>query len=171
MNWLKGAFVAQALLALPTLVLPGASAQTIQRIDLVEYGRYELQIVRKEAEPGSAAGSKSIVSQIRRVEQTARIPARLGTHFGLKFRVVGSPDDAPVALEQRWRFPAPGLRNPQTDNTYRTASGTLEALIGVERFRGYGFDHQWELVPGDWTMEIWSGERKLLSQTFTIYSP
>ena len=35
---------------------------------------------------------------------------------------------------------------------------------------GYSLDEDWELVAGDWILEIWDGNKKLASQTFTLTS-
>lgn len=34
--------------------------------------------------------------------------------------------------------------------------------------RGFNFASSWQILCGDWIQEIWFGERKLLSQTFTV---
>jgi hypothetical protein len=33
---------------------------------------------------------------------------------------------------------------------------------------GYQFGHDWEIVPGTWTIELWDGDRKLASQSFQV---
>jgi hypothetical protein len=40
--------------------------------------------------------------------------------------------------------------------------------IGDAYLDGYGFNEQWEIVPGTWTLQIWQGNRKLLERDFAI---
>jgi hypothetical protein len=164
MKMLALAGMATLLLALPGL----AQAQTIERIELLEYGLIAATVTSRHSAPGTASGQEGVLDQIAFTEKTTRVPARLGTRFGIRFR---PPVGQSISLEQRWHLPAPGLRNPQTGNVYRQTTFPIEAVIGDDGVRAYAFDEEWELVPGDWTLEIWSGQRKLLSQTFTVFRP
>ena len=35
-------------------------------------------------------------------------------------------------------------------------------------YHGIALDYDWALVPGNWTLEIWSGDRILASEVFTL---
>ena len=59
---------------------------------------------------------------------------------------------------------------PQRHDTYvvrRQADETGVCIGGVT----YGFDHKYELVPGKWKFEIWSGGKNLLEKEFTVHKP
>jgi hypothetical protein len=43
-------------------------------------------------------------------------------------------------------------------------------VMGTDRLAGYKFGQPWEIVPGLWTLELWSDDRKLGSVTFTVGS-
>jgi hypothetical protein len=88
------------------------------------------------------------------VEDTATIPAGRGIHFGVRLLVVGQAASAIVPLKIVRKF----------QHTVRIALGTGDVA-------GYGFDHDFELVPGKWTWEVWSGERKLAEQSFDVIQP
>jgi hypothetical protein len=51
-------------------------AQTVQRIEIVEYGLYSVDVTAKKDDPGSATGERATVANIRHVETTTTIPAR-----------------------------------------------------------------------------------------------
>jgi hypothetical protein len=40
--------------------------------------------------------------------------------------------------------------------------------IGVAAYKSYSLRNDWEVVPGNRTMQIWYGNRKLAKQTFTL---
>ena len=164
---------ARAWLAALLLMLTGgiASAQTVERIDLLDYGLYRATRTGDNAAPGTATGTLHVVGDVTFYEKTTRVPARLGTRFGIRFVVVGSPAGQKVTLLQGWKLPPAGLRNPKTGVLYFEEGSPTVKTIGEPTMRGYSFDEPWELVTGDWTMELWSGNRKLLSKTFTVYAP
>jgi hypothetical protein len=61
-----------------------------------------------------------------------------------------SPPVATVNLKYVTHIPKPGMRNPETGNVTLTNVFYQENKVGV------------------WTLEIWDGDRKLLSQDFLL---
>ncbi len=43
--------------------------------------------------------------------------------------------------------------------------------MGRLHLDGYKFDHEWEIVPGVWILEVWHKKRKLLTQSFNVSEP
>jgi hypothetical protein len=143
----------------------------IDGIEITESGIYG--VTNREAVPESGvAGGQRVKSGNQKLEtKTDRVPARLGTIFGFRYQIAGNPLGASVVLRFVTRFPQPGLLppgargEPVTVNEYTSPRG-----IGDIFWRGYGLDEPWELVPGIWTFEIWSGDNKLAEKSFTVYS-
>ncbi|HEY7991493.1 MAG TPA: DUF3859 domain-containing protein [Stellaceae bacterium] len=154
-------------LLLLLFVSASAYAQTpqIERIDTVEYGIYtaDKTSCKRDAEGIQRCGR----SNLRHAETTSTVPAQLGVEFGLRYRVVGNPNGAPVQIKRIWRLPTPGFRQPG-----KAAIHHLERVddttVGGTLYVSYGFDDPWELIPGPWVLEFWYGDRKLLSHTFTV---
>jgi hypothetical protein len=96
------------------------------------------------------------------------VPAKSGVQFGIRFRVVGAPDGATVDVRRRWIFPPAGLKAPAAKEPVFGVERDDTVTIGQERFQSYGFDDPWELVPGQWTIEYWIGNRQLVSKSFTV---
>jgi hypothetical protein len=82
--------------------------------------------------------------------------------------VVGARAGTSVPLHIVTIFPPPGLQNPATRQIKAQSEYEIQATIGRTLYKDYGFDHDWELVPGIWTMQVWYQGRKLLEQTFTV---
>lgn len=143
----------------------------IDRIELLDVGLYRAERAGHMGVPGSVAGSINRLTSVTFYERTTRVPAAVGVRFGLIFDLIGAPSGAVVPLRAIWRFPAPGLRDPRSGKVYTESVEDFPSPIGEPRQRGYGFDNDWELVPGEWTLEILHGQRRLLSQTFTVYRP
>ncbi len=150
------------------IVFSGATeAQTVQRIDIIEAGIYTVTKDRKVEEPGTATGSRVLLSNIKLAHQTNTIPGRLGVRFGFRFKIIGTPN-AVVKLKKIVRIPSPGISNPNTGNVIMTSVYSRDSKVGDIDYTDYGFDDAWEIVPGTWTMELWDGDQKLASQSFNV---
>jgi hypothetical protein len=101
---------------------------------------------------------------------TTRIPMVLGTQFGIEYQVNTKPKNRPISLTKIIRFPEPGLQQPR-GKTYYESKETQRLKVGEPHLHGYGFDEEWELVPGEWVFEVWHNKAKLVSKTFTVYDP
>jgi hypothetical protein len=65
-------------------------------------------------------------------------------------------------------FPDPGLYDPATGRRFTRAGYDRTDAIGPGGYLSYSFDHDWEMVPGVWTLQIWNQGRMLAEQTFTV---
>jgi hypothetical protein len=68
--------------------------------------------------------------------------------------VIGQPVGAIVTLQGADVFPPPGLHNPATDKQYSREKFNLSKKIRTTYYVGFTLDHDWEVVPGTWTMQI-----------------
>jgi hypothetical protein len=143
----------------------------VERIEIVETGIYRAETAGIEQAPSTATRQRNILSETRLLVPTTRVEAKLGVHFGMRYRVVGSPNLATVKLVSVTQYPAPGLKNPKSDKPQTRGEHSLFATIGQINYRGYVFEHDWEMVAGIWTFELWDGQRKLTSQTFAVTKP
>jgi hypothetical protein len=169
-----------------------AHAQAVQSIEISEYGIYATDTANSSAAPGTATGRIEQVANIRLVQSTTTVPARLGIEFGFRYKIIGQTAAPPapqagatilgmqfgtppatqpsagVNLKYVTHIPKPGMRNPETGNVTLTNVFYQEHKAGEELYRLYRLTERWEIVPGVWTLEIWDGERKLLSQDFLV---
>jgi hypothetical protein len=152
-----------------------ATAQdlTIERIEIVATGIFRAGTAATETAPGTATGTRHVLAGATLITSTTRIEAKVGLHFGMLFRVIGRPEKAPVRLTSITHYPAPGLKNPQTGTVMARGENTLAATIGARlvNYRGYVFEHEWELMPGAWIFELWHDKRMLAKQAFEVVRP
>ena len=131
------------------ILSPGADA--IRR-DATVPGGYETYI------------PSAVVSRI-----TDTIPAVRGTSFGVRFTIRGLPASTTVRLRKVVRHPVMKRPDGTTSTGYET---TIDLPVDHEgaaaATEGYGLDEDFELLPGHWSIEIWLGERRLLSETFSL---
>jgi hypothetical protein len=150
-------------------MVPAALAQqvSIVGIKVLEEGFYTANETG-ETKPAPAGVNGKVTQQANWHFLKEAPPARIGSNVGVRYQLIGSPQGANVKLKFVWKIPAPGVTDPQSHKTYRESTSDRIVAVGNTYLNGYGFDHQWEIVRGDWVMEIWYGERKLTEKTFTI---
>jgi len=159
--------------ALVALVLSAglARAQTasVQGIQIVSYGIYTAE--PSGAQPDANGSFYNTVDNIRLAASTQIVPLQLGVKFGLQYKVVGAPPGTPVKLKEVVVYPPVGAHPPGKE---ALASVAVEPTVKIgtdTRSDFYGLDDAWELIPGTWTFQVWSGDRKLAEQTFTVVAP
>ncbi len=87
--------------------------------------------------------------------------------FGIEYQINTKPRGRPIQITTIIRFPEPGLINPR-GHSYLVSKETNMVEIGHPHLHGYGFDEEWELVPGEWIFEVWHKKAKLISKTFNV---
>jgi hypothetical protein len=147
-----------------------ASGQTVQRIDIVDFGIYAANRGETTATPGTAAGVTALTG-LKLVRSTTSVPARIGTTFGFRYRFIGQPSGATLKIKKVTLYPQPGVRNPATENTTVRGEYFHHEKMGEDQIRVYTLDSEWELVKGTWTFELWLEDRKLASKSFDLVKP
>ncbi|MGD9338005.1 MAG: DUF3859 domain-containing protein [Syntrophobacterales bacterium] len=173
---MKKLMVSVAVMFLVSAMPPPSIAAEVYAIKLVEWGIYDMTKVKK-ATPGKIV----LVDHMKLVTLTDKIPAKLGTSFGLKFVVNGHPPGSKVRILNRWLFPYPGVKNPKTgklihylDQTSILPIGhstTSHYVISYFGLASWQFTEPSELVPGPWKLQLWHGGKMFMEKTFTVYQP
>ncbi len=148
-----------------------APAPRVDGVVIFERGIYRADVIRRQDAPGTPTGDISVVDGMKIVSYATMVPAKLGTRFGVRFRIVGFPMGTTIELAMVTRLPKEGLRNPKTGETILRSEYVAKHQIGDVSYRDFAFDEEWELVPGVWTFEILYQGRKLAEQAFTVVKP
>jgi hypothetical protein len=145
---------------------------------IVDHGVFDARPLRRRiSAPGTTAGSIGDLGEADPVllRSTTNIPAKLGTTFGIRVRVDGSPrttaagDLADVAVIQaRMRVTHPPVKNPSTGAIVTVDEWSWPISLGVPLFGGWRFDDPTEVVPGRWLMQVWYGDRVLAEQAYDV---
>ncbi|RLA30272.1 MAG: hypothetical protein DRR11_13725 [Gammaproteobacteria bacterium] len=97
--------------------------------------------------------------------QTSKVPAVLGTVFGIRARFFG---DSPELYTYKWSFPE--MRNPADGRVWTEMIATQELEVGGVYPFLVRINNDWEAVPGDWTIQMLNGERVVLEKTFRVHA-
>jgi hypothetical protein len=106
----------------------------------------------------------------RLVKQTTKIPAQLGTQFGFRFIVHGKKEDEAIKLHTVWLYPEitdskTGRKSRRFDADCHAKPETNNAGIM------WTFTERSELVPGEWTFQVYRGGEKILEKKFEVEKP
>lgn len=145
-------------------------AARVDRIEIVEKGLYRVQLQKKVEDPKVLAGYRYVQGKAEHIQDTTTIPAVKGTQFGFRYVVVGEPKGAQVPTRIVAHYPEGGRQNPNTGKIALKDEFPQTATIGGAPNIFY-FNMAWGNVPGVWTVEVWSQDRKLAEQKFTLVQP
>lgn len=134
-------------------------------------GRYEAPGSDVKSDPNSPTRETIADKNPKLLEETLRIPAKLGTSFGYGYKLCVPKNGQTIRVTTLWRFPPPGMPDLETKRIHKTSSAKVECIGGAICTAGWEFTHESELLAGKWDVEIWSGRKKLLSRTFVIEKP
>ena len=148
-------------------IVPVENPQAALRgVEVVRAGTYSLG---KMATQRDASGVlQNAIPNPRFVQRAATIRAKIGVTFGFQFKVTGVPDGAWVTLRIVTRYPRPGATPPGAAHPLRITEQSLRRKLNRVIEAGYTLQEPWELIPGRWAIEVWSGDRKLGEQEFTL---
>ena len=149
-----------------------AQTVSVQRAKIVEYGLYDIgSNTTTHVEEHTQSGTATKVRKITFKKQTKNVPGTIGTSFGFRYLVKGKPKGQKINLKIINIFPAPGMTNPKTGKNFKIEKLVFTHTIGTMPFATYTFDNDWEIIHGDWTMQVWYNEQKLLEITFMVKKP
>jgi Domain of unknown function (DUF3859) len=143
-----------------------AQTPVIKTVEIVAYGIYSADLQSSQRDTQGVL--QNVSQNFRLVTATTAVPAQIGTRFGFNYKVGGTPTGKTVSLKKVTVYPPEGLRSPNVAQSLKHSDTTVTPTIGQQSYAGYRFDDPWELVPGQWRMELWDGDRKVAEQTFTV---
>jgi len=172
--WLFIAAAAGSAAAQTTVPTTAEPAATLDSLTITNVGTYIGQSTSAPAQAGQQSPTHTVgtLSDWRFVSDSSNVNGKVGTQFGIEFRIDGAPADDNVTLYLVLSFPPQGIRNPNTGETLHSATIALPNMkIGSRCVAGYGFDNAWEIVPGEWTEKISYRDRTLVERTFRVSTP
>jgi hypothetical protein len=145
-----------------------AESVRVEGVVITEFGIYQTDDKKVVDDPNLAGNKRVVTSNVVRKAETTQIPGQLKTIFGVRYKIVGAPVGQPVELQFATKFPDPGLKDPSSGQAIRDNSFAQIRTIGDIHYRGYGFDNDWEIVPGKWTFQFSYEGRILAEQVFYV---
>jgi len=150
------------------IAAPHAAAATGPSVEVIEFGLFETNGVRRIAMPRSAAGEMNLVAQVRLIRSAEVIAAQPGRSFGWRYRLLGLAPGSRIVL----RTLHPLLTNPKSGRTMAYSERIVRVSHPeVIRYTGYTFDNAWEMAEGEWRFQVLYEGRVIGERTFKIVVP
>lgn len=141
------------------MLVSGLAAAEVRVDGPVEYGLFETR--HQNFQPGE----RVLTQSNQTIQPTDEIPARLGSKFGMRYRLEGKvAEDTPLTL----LYLTPGVRTP--DGKRHDKFEVVQKLVpgAAQDVMAYEFTENYEVVPGQWHFMVFQGDRLLAEQRFTV---
>lgn len=156
------------LLGIGAATVVGDDPPVVQEAYILKAGRYQGKLIKRK--PGSdQQGRRNLYERFKFIDEATRIPAVKGYRFGLRFVILGEPRGREIEIRVFRHHPP--VKNPRSKQVSSLSTYTRKVQLNYPQVIGYGFDEDWELLPGEHRFQIYHGPRKLLEQVFTVYRP
>lgn len=143
--------------------LVGQESVHVTGAKVTEVGIYQAQVLTGET---NAAGLKlQGLDEFELVNSTTNIPARVGIRFGFRYEILGTPTNAPITLTMVGKHPP--IKNAKTGKLETKDTYSLRSWVG-KTYTSNSLDEESDVVPGQWTFEVWHEGKKLCEQSFLV---
>lgn len=130
-----------------------------------DYGIYESSRVGA-VDAEKVAGGLVATEDKKLIKQTDQIDAKLGTNFGFRYILSGPDEDAEVTIKVKH---STALKDPKTGEEYLISEWGQWVPVGSVNWNtGWIFEHEWEIVPGEWAIQLYIDDKKLLEKKFIV---
>lgn len=157
-----------AAAAAMALVAASGQAAAAPKAEIVDFGLVAGRRLMASPPSGDGLEPAREMKNIRYLERTDRIEARLCRNFGLTLRL----SDAIPRTLPRWvsvRVAHPQFTRPdgKTSSEDRFPSAVVDGVTHV----GFTFEQEWEMQPGNWQFVILVGGQEIARKDFTVTIP
>jgi hypothetical protein len=156
-----------ALLLIGGLTAAQAQKVKVYGVDILHTGIYKMGKYKEIDNPSISTGHR-YEAPATLTRSTTIIPAQADTTFGLDLKIRGAPRGRLAPFRIVWRYPDPGLRNPDTGKVKFFDDYTDQKRLGEDTTFFWTLGEEWTTIPGRWTFEIWYEGRMLATQSFTL---
>ena len=152
-----------------TLMSCHSQRAPLESVQIVEFGRFQENMSKgSRLAPDAVAGKSNVVVAATLLESTTDIPATAGTSFGVRVKFVGAPAGLVVPCTAKCLHPK--LTDPASGRSSKVEQWENFGTLGSDGYIGYSFDNEWELVPGQWTIQILVGSKVMAEKTFNVFA-
>ncbi len=153
-----------AVLLIVLLYAPVTHAADVTGIEIIEYGKYEVQRVG-EATKTETGTLVSKTTNVTFVQQTQNILATHTNAMGARFTVHGSPNGETVTVKVVLK--TPGITPPGRKTVYNHSTN-YNVNIEEPFLYWWGFREKWEMVPGTYIIQLFYNDKMYAEKSFKV---
>jgi Domain of unknown function (DUF3859) len=148
-------------------LMSGCASYPVMQSHLLWAGTYKPEVESIDVK-NSAWGLPTRVKTVQRELSTDTVYMRKNETFGVTFDFDGVPKNSPVNITTRWIVPSPGVINAKTGETILKIERNFIFYTGTPHSTWWRFAEPWEMVPGEWTCQVWVGKHLTLEHSFQV---
>ena len=114
----------------------------------------------------SPTGSHGWLRDFEITKITDSVPAELQANFGVQY-IVRSKDTAEIEAEIEWIFPKKMINDE--GEKFKSIKYTTKRPTNTESASSYSLDKPFELIKGNWTVNIYTENKIVNTKTFVLY--
>jgi len=147
-----------------------SSAQTGQEQEVkfveINHGVAEVVLGTTEVLKNSPTGNRGYLSGFAITKTTDSVHTELKANFGVEYMLV-SKDTVDIEVVIEWIFPEK-IKNDE-GKKFKSLKYSTQRPTNIPTASSYSLDKNFELVKGEWKMNIYVKEKLLYSKTFILY--
>ncbi|MDJ1502632.1 DUF3859 domain-containing protein [Xanthocytophaga agilis] len=102
------------------------------------------------------------------LNNTDQIKAEIGTSFGISFYFLVNNSHREVDIEVTLRILHPEMKNSLTRMSATSQTDTFIYTTPYYQYMHVTFEHEYELVKGQWTFQVWKTSELVIEKIFEI---
>jgi len=131
----------------------------------LSHGIYISTVDSIDSSKYSQIGHHSFVKDVDLLFVTDTINGEIGTHFGIEY-MVKTPFDTSLNIKKVWIFPDKMIG--ENGKKYYQLKRDLTIDTNASLFTSYGFDNDFEIIPGKWILRLYCNSKLLYEKIFII---
>lgn len=143
---------------------PGNQSPKIKFSEL-DYGICKTTTVYQEHMENSPSGNYSQSTGFKLLEQTDKIPGKIGQEFGIEY-ILRSGITTDILIEQVWIFP--GTITDDQGKKFKELRYSVSKPTNERTYSVYTLEKDFEVVKGTWTYQMFYKGKKIYERKFYV---
>ncbi len=132
----------------------------------LDYGLAKVKDGTKEKLNGSPTGKRGLLKEFEIINNTDSIQALPKANFGVVYMIVAK-DTVDIDVVIEWIYPQK-ITNEKGEK-FKSIKYTTKRPTNVPSASSYSLDAPYEIVKGNWMMNIYIDNKRMYSKTFILY--
>ncbi|CAD0009969.1 DUF3859 domain-containing protein [Flavobacterium chungangense] len=156
-------FILQTIISQTTV-----KSKTYGNLDFKEldYGQANVKGRKTEELKNSPTGTRGWLQDFEIIKKTDSIEAVKKANFGVVY-IVTAKDTVDINIDIEWIYPEK-ITNDKGEK-FKSIRYTTKRPTNIPSASSYSFDEPYELIKGNWQMNIFIENKRVYSKTFVLY--
>ena len=137
----------------------------LQFVEL-DYGIAEVVDGVSEKLKNTPTGTHGWLKDFQITKVTDSVPVKIKENFGVVY-IVKAKDTVDINIDIEWIYPEK-IKNEKGEK-YKSIRYTTKRPTNIPSASSYSLDAQYEMVKGNWIMNIYIEDKKVYTKTFLLY--